>query len=273
MTEPKGDGGNDMKILTIGGDGRMKFAAAELNAEEYGSPTVGTFDIIVLPMPLTRDGETIFAPLAEIPLPFDIIEQFADEGAFIFAGGECERLTEICTEHGLTLVNYAKYEPLTLKNAALTAEAAVCLLSNSTERVLLGSRVLITGYGRIASMTAARLRAFGAAVTVAARRAEQRIQAGLDGFRAVTISEIPEIIGGFDYTVNTVPTVLFDADSFDKMRGVFLELATLPNDPPKNLEIKYIHGGGLPGKNFPETAGKFIAHTIDEIYRASLRAQ
>lgn len=262
-----------MKILTIGGDRRMKFAAAELNAEEYNAHTVGTFDIIVLPMPLTRDGETILAPLAEIPLPFDIIEQFADEGAFIFAGGECERLTEICAERGFTLVNYMKNEPLTLKNAALTAEAAVCLLSNSTERALLGSRVLITGYGRIASMTAARLRMFGAYVTVAARRSEQRVQAELDGFRAIEIAEIPEMIGEFDYTVNTVPAAIFDANSLAKMHGVFLELATLPNNPPDNPEIQYIHGGGLPGKHFPETAGKFVAHTIDEIYRASLRAQ
>lgn len=262
-----------MKILVIGGDSRMKFAAEELHAEIYDLSTVGTFDIIVLPMPLTRDGKTIFAPLTEIPPTFDIIGRFAEGSAVIFAGGECERLAEICAERGFTLVNYAKNEPLTLRNAALTAEAAVCLLSNSTERALLGSRILITGYGRIASMMAARLRAFGAAVTVAARRAEQRIQAELDGFTAIPVGKIPEVIAEFDCTVNTVPAAVFDADSFDKMRGVFLELATLPNDPPDNPEIRYIHGGGLPGKYFPETAGEFIAHTIDEIYRASLRAQ
>lgn len=262
-----------MKILVIGGDSRMKYAAAELHTEIYNPSTDGTFDIIVLPMPLTRDGETIFAPLTETPLPFYIIEQFADKGAFIFAGGECEQLTEICVEHGFTLVNYAKYEPLTLRNAALTAEAAVCLLSGSAERALLGSRILITGYGRIASMTAERLRAFGAAVTVAARRAEQRIQAELDGFAAIPMGKIPEVIAEFDYTVNTVPAEIFNAESVAKMRGVFIELATLPNDPPDNPEIKYIHGGGLPGKHYPETAGKYIAQAINEIYRAFPRAQ
>ena len=266
-------GGDIMRILVIGGDSRMKYAAAKLGSEIYNPSTDGTFDMIVLPIPITRDGETIFAPLAEIPLPFDIIGRFADKGAVVFAGGECERLTEICAEHGFTLVNYAKYEPLTLKNAALTAEAAVCLLSNSTERSLLGSRILITGYGRIASMTAERLKAFGAEITVAARRSEQRIQAELDGFRAVTIAEIPDIISEFDYTVNTVPAVIFDEECLAKMRGVFLELATLPNDPPDNPEVKYIHGGGLPGKHYPETAGEYIAQAINEIYRASLRAQ
>ena len=266
-----------MKILVIGGDSRMKYTAEELDAAEvveiYNPSTNGTFDIIVLPMPLTRDGETIFAPLTEIPLRFDIIGRFAKEGAVIFAGGKCERLTEICTEHGFTLVNYMKNEPLTLRNAALTAEAAVCLLSNSTERALIGSRILITGYGRIASMLAERLRAFGAAVTVAARRAEQRIQAELNGFTAIPVDKIPEVIAEFDFIVNTVPAAVFDADSFAKMHGVFLELATLPNDPPDNPEIKYIHGGGLPGKHYPQTAGKYIAQTVNEIYRASLRAQ
>lgn len=266
-----------MKILVIGGDSRMKYAAAELHAEIYNPSTDGTFDIIVLPMPLAalvggvRAAETVFAPDSEIV--FDTVRRFAEHGALIFAGGECKKLSELCENCGFVLINYAKYEPLTLKNAALTAEAAVCLLSNSTERALLGSRVLITGYGRIASMTAERLRAFGTAVTVAARRSEQRIQAELDGFRAVTVSEIPEIIDEFDYTVNTVPAEIFNTESVAKMRGVFLELATLPNDPPDNPEIKYIHGGGLPGKHYPETAGKYIAHAINEIYRAFPRAQ
>lgn len=262
-----------MKILVIGGDSRMKYAAEELRAEIYNPLTDGTFDIIVLPMPLTRDGETVFAPNSEIPIPFDAIRRFAEHGALIFAGGECEKLSELCVNCGFISINYAKYESLTLKNAALTAEAAVCLLAESTERALLGSRILITGYGRIASMTSKRLKAFGALVTVAARRAEQRVQAELDGFCAVSFSEIPEIIDGFDYTVNTVPAEVFGADSLSKMRGMFLELAALPNNPPNNPEIKYIHGGGLPGKHCPETAGKYIAQAINEIYRAFPRAQ
>lgn len=256
-----------MKILTIGGDRRMKFAAEELDAEEYGTLTNGTFDIIVLPMPLTRDGETIYTPESPIPIPFDTIRRFAECGTLIFAGGECEGLSELCANCGFVAINYAKYEPLTLKNAALTAEAAVCLLSDSTERALLGSRVLITGYGRIASMLAERLKAFGAEVTIAARRAEQRIQASLNGFESVEIEKIPEIVPEFEYIVNTVPADIF-GDSLANAHGVFLELATLPNNPPKNANIKYIHGGGLPGKHYPETAGKYIAQAIKEIYRA-----
>lgn len=256
-----------MKILTIGGDRRMKFVAAELDAEEYGAYTVGTFDIIVLPMPLTRDGETIYTPESPIPIPFDTIRRFAKCGTLIFAGGECSRLYELCANCGFVPINYAKYEPLTLKNAALTAEAAVCLLSGSAERALIESRVLITGYGRIAKMTAFRLKSFGSEVTIAARRAEQRTQAVLDGFASVEIEKIPGIISDFEYIVNTVPAEIFE-DSLTNAHGVFLELATLPNNPPKNTKIKYIYGGGLPGKHYPETAGKYIAQTVKEIYRA-----
>lgn len=256
-----------MKILTIGGDKRMKFAAVELGAEEYGTRTAGTFDIIVLPMPLTRDGETIYTPGAEIPPSFDTIRRFAECGTLIFAGDECEKLSELCANCGFMPINYAKYEPLTLKNAALTAEAAVCLLSESTEQSLIESRILITGYGRISKMTGFRLKAFGAEVTIAARRAEQRTQAALDGFATVEIEKISEIISDFEYIVNTVPEEIF-GDSLSYAHGVFLELATLPNNPPKNAKIKYIHGGGLPGKHYPETAGKYIAQAVKEIYRA-----
>lgn len=253
-----------MKILVIGGDSRMKYTAAALGAEIYSASTVGAFDIIVLPMPLTRDGETIFTLQSKIP--FDVIRQFAASGSVVFAGGECPALAEMRENCGLVGINYAKYEPLVLKNAALTAEAAVCVLSESTERSLFGSRTLITGYGRIASMLGKRLGAFGAEVTVSARREEQRVQAGLDGFRTVSIEQIPDVISEFDYIVNTVPAAVFDEDAATKMHGVFLELATLPNKAPDNPEIKYIHGGGLPGRHYPKTAGEYIAAAVNEIY-------
>ena len=153
-----------------------------------------------------------------------------------------------------------------MKNAALTAEAACALLSQSTDGALLGSRSLITGYGRISRMLAYRLAANGSSVTIAARRAEQRTSAELDGFSAVGISDIvPEDV---DFIANTVPHALFTAEHFSTMKNsaVFIELATLPEQPAKPLAescgIQYICASGLPGKHSPKAAGEAIAEII-----------
>ena len=269
-----------MRILFIGGDKRMNCAAehfsdaARLGLGGFPAPE-GKYDVIVLPLPLTKNGSEIAAPLSDKPLSFEIIEEFAEENAVIFAGGECAALTRLCGENHFKLVNYFAAESLTLKNAALTAEAACALLSQSTDGALLGSSVLITGYGRIARFLAERLRAFGCAVTIAARRTEQRALARLDGFLAIAPDEINEAVGQFDYIANAVPSALFSEREFAEMQknAVFMELASLPEDPTRSLAencgIKYIYASGLPGKCSPKAAGEYIAEEITEFLKVT----
>ena len=265
-----------MRVLFIGGDKRMSCAAERLAeplyTERLGQGDIpapeGKFDVIVLPLPLTKNGSDIFAPLSEKTLPFEIITEYAAENAVVFAGGECAALTQLCETRSYKLVNYFASEALTLKNAALTAEAAVALLSQSTDGALLDSSVLITGYGRIARFLAARLKAFGCDVTVAARREEQRVTARLDGFAAIPVDEIISVLEKFDHIANTAPGALFFEREFSKMRRscVFMELASLPEEPTRSLAakygIKYIFASGLPGKYSPEAAGRYIADEI-----------
>lgn len=268
-----------MRILFIGGDKRMNYAADRLSAEHtverlgLGTSDApdGKFGAVVLPLPLTKNGADIAAPLSDKPLPFKIISEFADKNTIFFAGGECSALTQLCAENGFTLVNYFAEESLTLKNAALTAEAACALLSQSTDGALLGSRTLITGYGRISRMLAHRLTANGSSVTVAARRAEQRVLAELDGFAAVHTGQIGEVMQRFDFIANTVPYELFTAADFKRAKrgAVFIELASLPAQPSKPLaesaEVQYIYAPGLPGKYSPSAAGEAIADTVTDI--------
>lgn len=261
-----------MNILFLGGDKRMTYAAEYLSSDHhvffYGEslPVNETFPVVVLPFPLTRDGKTILSPSS--PIPFEEVPRFvapvAPVAPVVLAGGSCPRLAELCAEHSLSLVNYSASETLTLRNAALTAETAVALLAESSDGSLLGSRVLILGYGRIARALAARLTPFGCDITVSARRRETRTEAELNGFTALPLSEIP--LADFDYIVNTVPAPLLTAEDFSHIKSgaIFLELATLPNSPPA-AHVKYIHGAGLPGRCSPKTAGKYIAEELSRL--------
>lgn len=266
-----------MRILFIGGDKRMRYAAQSLSKEHetaafgFDKNARGVFDAIVLPLPLTKDGATLFSPNEADPPTFDklfdIIRDFADERTIILAGGEHSALTELCRRLGCRFVNYFANEKLTLQNAALTAEAAVSLLVESSEGALLGSEVLITGSGRIAVFLAERLRAFGASVTLAARSSEKRELLRLGGYSAAPIEGL--CVSKFDYIVNTIPALVFGEDAFSQMgNAVYTELATLPRSPYEDFankyNIRYIYAGGLPGKYSPKAAGEFIALTVRE---------
>lgn len=267
-----------MRILVIGGDKRMDYAAERLSevceTVRFGTENAaadGRFDVIVLPLPLTKNGTDIFAPTSDKPIGFEVIGEFAAENALVFAGGASPKLSELCAENGYRLENYFAHETLTLRNAALTAEAACAMLTQSTDDALLNSRALITGYGRVARLLAARLKANGCRVTIAARRAEQRETAVMEGFSAVPVEEMYKKLHEFDFIANTVPSALFSEEDFRGIRGacVFIELATLPEQPTRSFAekcgVKYIYASGLPGKCSPKAAGKYIAEEIIEI--------
>ena len=267
-----------MKVLVIGGDTRMDYAADKLSElyetqrlSDNCSELSGCFDVLVLPLPLTKNGTDIFAPKSGEPIAFEIIEKFAKENALILAGGDSPLLLRICAEKGFSPENYFSRETLTLKNAVLTAEAACAMLSQSTNGALLYSSALITGYGRISRALAVRLKANGCSVTVAARRREQRTAAELDGFEAVSPEDMPKTLCNFNYIANTVPYPLFSEKDFSEMQKecVFMELASLPEQPTRSLAekhgINYIYASGLPGKCSPQKAGEFIAEEIINI--------
>lgn len=265
------------RFLFIGGDKRISYAmckiAEQFPADKLGAggvylEPIGRYSRIVLPFPFSRNGTDINAPLSDTPLPLSAITERSAESAVVFSGGTNAALDKLCRENGLTLVNYAADEALTLKNAQLTAEAAAAILINNTEGSLLGADVLITGGGRVAQCTARLLKAFGSNVTVCARNSAQLARAELYGCAAESLRRTDSLLPRCDIVINTIPSGIFTAEKFKEMKSgaVFMELASLPQEPYKTCAegcgIKYIHAAGLPGKFSPKTAGLLIADFI-----------
>ncbi len=267
----------DNRFIFLGGDRRIIYAAKAISqrrsvyalglSSEFPAP-VGSFGAVVLPLPATSDGSFINAPLSEQPLPLELITRYAAQGGTVFAGGVHPSLRKLCEQHNLRLLDYFADEALTLRNAALTAEAAAALLIQNTEFSLDGACVLITGGGRIAQLTARLLRCFGAECIVCARSPEQRMRAMLEHCEAADISEIPALCMKADAVLNTVPAPLFGEEEFRRMRAgaLYMELASKSPETERQLAAKYgvhhIMAGGLPGKLSPKTAGEAVADVI-----------
>ena len=264
------------RVLFIGGDKRMIYAAERLSQVtgvdtlglgEKNLPT-GRYDIIILPLPFSRNTGEINAPLCSEKLPLSLVSEYSVSGGIVFSGQSSPELETLCHEHELKLTDYFADESLTLKNAALTAEAAVSLLIQNTDSSLQGAEVLITGGGRIALLLVPLLRAFGAEVTLCARNPVQRTRAMLSFSRAEPTDRLSELCGTADIIINTAPAQLFGEHEFSRMKRteLFMELASLPAEPSKQFAeeqgIRYLHAAGLPGKISPKAAGYAIADTI-----------
>lgn len=267
----------DNRFLFIGGDRRIVYAAKALAARrsvcaigltaDFPAPN-GRYPNIVLPLPFSREEGYLNAPLSAQKLPLSLIADYAEGGAAVFSGGASPLLAEFCGSHGFTLINYFAYEPLTIINAALTAEAAAALLIQNTEYSLNNADIVITGGGRIAFALARLLRSFGAAVTICARSAEQRAKALAEHHRAADIVQLSLLCEKADAVVNTVPAEIFTQLCFARMKAgcLFMELASRRPSPEKDYAeqfgIRFIDAAGLPGIYSPKTAGEAIADAI-----------
>jgi len=224
-------------------------------------------DCVVLPVPAERGG-LLNAPGAAFPCRMEELLAALWPGQLL-CGGLFSRESRLGAERGgLRVLDLMESPGFVTMNAAVTAEGALGLLLQESERTLFGSGVLLCGWGRIARQLAARLTPLGAGVTVAARRAEQRAEARALGCRAADYPELPELAGGFDYVVNTVPARVLDEALLCCLRegALLLELASPPGGfdrtAAEQMGLRTLAAPGLPGRSAPLTAAELMCGEI-----------
>lgn len=222
-------------------------------------------DALILPLPVSRDGKTVNAPLTNDVIFLQEIMQYFPKK--IFGGILKPSFIEELNNNGISYYDYYKSEPLTVKNAVLTAEAALAIAINCTDRSIYGSNALVIGYGRIGKQIAKYLKVLGANVTASSRSLGTQALIEADGINAISTDNIMLDLSKFDYIINTAPSPIMDRDFFKNVKpDVFIEdLATDAGtdfSAASNYNIKAALYSGLPGKLSPITAAEFIAQEI-----------
>lgn len=258
---------------SIAQDGYFVYAAA---LDEYSfSAIVRKTDLrraveqsthIILPLPVTRDGLTVFAPYAAESLPMDdfLAEQLQGKPVFC---GQAQKLPHGGLWDALEIHDYFDREDLAVRNAIPTAEGAIQIAMQEFPATIHGSRCLVAGYGRIGRVLARILHAMGAKVSVSARRPEQLAWIESEGMRPVRTELIRES-GQYDIIFNTIPSLVFDARTLAAAApsALFIELASLPYgidlEAAERLNIPVMLAQSLPGKVAPQTAGIIIKQAI-----------
>lgn len=268
---------DERKVSVIGGDRRYRWAAEELcrrgfSVEVFGVPALeNTAEnlmealkgaaLVLLPMAPLLDGKLSVAgeSVDAIMLP-----ELMEPGGVLVAGRLPENLEAWLSGQGLICFEYLEQERYLLQNARVTAEGALGLLIGEMDRTIRGSRILITGWGRIGKYLAEMLREMGAEVTVAVRRENQKNKLEVLGYRTERIGEYH---GKYHAVVNTVPATIFEEKQLRNVMDegcVLLELASMPGGFPAALPVT--DGRGLPGKTAPRTAGRQLAELVVAFY-------
>jgi dipicolinate synthase subunit A len=273
-----------INVLLIGGDRRNIYLHELLRRKEnidlhaFGlavadksltdiEKALGEADIVILPMPSTKNGMVPLLSL-ETAYPLETILRNMHDGATL-VGGFLEGAPH---KPGIDVVNLLASERFQQANAWPTAEGAIRIALERTERTLRGSRCAVIGYGRVGKDLVKLLCSFGAEVTATARRKEQLEDIAALGVIAVHTNEIVEACRDCNFIFNTVPCVLLDEEKLRTLRRdvVIIDLASVPFGVDFNAAAKLKLDAqpyqSLPGRMFPRTAADIIYNCIKELF-------
>ena len=236
-------------------------AAGCLQSAVYGA------EWIVLPVPAEKGGE-IFCPLGAQGLSTEELIAALWPGQILCGGKLSPNSSLAAVRSGLKVHDLMQRRDFTVGNAAITAEGAVQKLMEATPRCLSGSHVLITGWGRIASILAPKLHALGAYVSIAARKPGDRAMAAAQGLGCCSFKALALLAEDIDFVVNTVPAPVLEERILKRLKKdcVLLELASAPGgfdtEAAEALGLTLISAPGLPGTYAPESAAELIRDSI-----------
>lgn len=231
-------------------------------------------DYVIFPVPTTRDGENINAPLfeKEIPLDSKLINLLKNKIVFNFDTLSLTLFKNNVKNKHLKLFDY-NTEKFKISNALPTAEGAIKIAMEESKKTIKNSKTLVVGYGRIGKILSKLLYDLNSSVTISARKKSDKTWGNINGYNVIDTPNEKSDLSHYDIIFNTVPNLIFTKSVLLKCskNTLIIDLASMPGGIDKkeaeNLEIKTIHALGLPGKYFPKTSGEIIKSTLYELIK------
>ena len=271
------------KICIVGGDMRqIKLAdmladdgffveSFALSENDCDIRRLKDVDVIILPIPVSRDDIYINTPLSKERIAVRDVLDAVTPDCFVLGACISEEIEGMLTRRGLRFCDYYEREELIIKNAIPTAEGALEIAMRELPITIFGSKALVVGFGRVGKVMSKTLRALGADVVVSARKLSDFAWIEEAGMKSVHTGDLALYAGNFDLIINTVPMVVLTEEVLRKVEkdALIIDLASKPGgvdmSAAKRLGVNVIWALSLPGKCAPVTSGEIIKEAIINI--------
>ena len=225
---------------------------------------------VVLPMPFSRDGVNLNAPLEEREkLKIQTLYDMLTADTMIIGGKFDLDTLNFAKQRNIRVFDLNDNEEFLVKNAVPTAEGAIEIAIRESKITLFGANVLLLGYGRISRVLLPLLKSFFCEISVVARRTEQLAFASVCGVETAKFfdGKYVKIAQKADIIFNTVPAEVLPKNIIKKLKKscVIIDLATGGGTDFSYAEecgIKAIHALALPGKVAPVSAGNIMCDCV-----------
>ncbi len=280
-----------MNVCVMGGDLRNFFLAKLLSKEKhevkvYGFEKIENFkecetyenmlsssEIVVLPIPFTKDKKTINMPLSNRNIRIQELVYYL-ENKTIFAGNIPEDIQEILKEKQNEVIDFMQKEEFAVLNAIPTAEAIIEIILKNTNKILQGSHCLILGFGRIGKVLAHKLQGLSVDVTCMITNEIEKAWAVAYGYEITTIQKLQNYyakIKQYDIIINTIPKIIFKEELKEiKKETLVIDLASKPYGIDRKIveeeNINFIEALGLPRKISTNVVSKIYERHHKTIY-------
>lgn len=223
-------------------------------------------EIIISGMPFSKDNIFVNTPFSDEKIEIKELAKLLEGKTFI-AGGIPEILRE---NDKIKIIDLLENEALTILNAIPTVEGAIKIAIEEREETIHESTVLVCGYGRIGKLLCDRFRDLGANVYCAARKDTDLAWIREKRCIPLRYDELYKYAKEFDIVINTVPTKILNKEELDSFRKdiTIIDLASKPGgvdeEYAKEIGVKVIIALGIPGKEQPKTAARYMKDAISK---------
>lgn len=243
----------------------------QLNQTTDLSTALTFSDIVICPLPFTKDEKHIQAPFHKDQIKIEELIEKTNQHTHFFAGHVPKLWKDRFKEAKVSLVDYFLREELQILNAIATVEGTIQQAMEITDITLHRSSIFIFGYGRIGKLLADQLAGLGAHVSVVVRKKEDIAWIMARGHNPIYYDSVQSEIKNAKLIINTVPAQIMNEEILGKISQEvpILDIASLPggveDEMAKSFGIKLHRALGLPGKVAAKSAALYIQETLYNI--------
>ena len=261
-------------IVIAGGDMRQVKLKEMLEQRGYDAALLG-FEKLGITYQEVRDPKYVFLPIPYSNTDGSIKAQYASSTFFlgdilqrypesIYLLGRCNEAAKEQFGSKVKYMDLLKNEAFLVRNAVLTAQAAICVYLTNSDTALCDTTCIVLGYGRIAQYLCKLLKANSADVIATARKDQDLVRIWAENMRSVHTKDVRNVLHEADVIFNTIPYHVLGEEELKQIRknAKLIELASSPFgtdvDLAGRMGIDMQIESGLPGRYFPVSAANAI---------------